>query len=96
MICHYVWTFRITGGDPFSIYPDRNPALHHDGRTTIWHLVGSDTYSKEVETEIRSFGGKVDVFCQRPTDGEIANKLKISGRGLELPDPDPSDAKENA
>ena len=64
-----VWTFIITGGDEcLKISLPNNPSLVHDGRRTIWKLLGTERLAAAAETIILSAGAEVVRYAESQTE----------------------------
>ena len=63
-----VWTFIIRGGIPFAMSLPQNPPLSHDGRRTIWKLVGTPRLAEMAKEIIEGRGASVDVHTEEQTE----------------------------
>ena len=72
-----VWTFIIKGGQPATIrLRDRlGPALEHEGRTSIWKMMGTEDEAAAVEQFFT--GPLVGASVQRHTETEDDEMLAI-------------------
>jgi len=74
---HAVWTFQITGGKPFRLSIPQNPLLDHNGRMTLWKLVGTEMLADQVEHDISKFGGQVKRYGEQQTPELIEARGKL-------------------
>lgn len=72
-----LWTFSVRGGKPFSIHPERNPEVHHDGRLSIWHLILTMDQVAQIETVAASNGATLrwSAEVQTPEQEEERREL---------------------
>lgn len=75
MVEHAVWTFRVHGGHPVRVAIPHNPHLVHEGATTLWKLVGSQSLADSVRTALEEAGCVVQVTT------EVQTPELIEGRG---------------
>jgi hypothetical protein len=77
-----VWTFLIRGGEPFDLKIKNNlsPALNHDGRMTLWKMVGTDDEAASVEAWVK--GPLIGARVERHTEVEDAEMLAIRNERL--------------
>lgn len=69
-----VWTFILRGGQPFrlGLANKMGPALDHDGRRTIWKMMGTEAEAASVEAMASSslIGARVERHTDE--DEEVA------------------------
>jgi len=75
-----VWTFRITGGEDFSMSMPRTPVLEHTGRTTLWKMIGTVEVMEAAKTLIRQCGAAVEAH----TEGQSTEQAAIRRERLGL------------
>ena len=51
-----VWTFIITGGQVFSLTLPNMPPLDHDGKKTVWKMVGDNVKALALQNAIIALG----------------------------------------
>jgi len=54
-----IWTYQLVGGERFSIHLANNPAAHHDGGVSVWHLRVNGHQSEEVQAVARNKGVRI-------------------------------------
>lgn len=57
----YLFRLWVRRGNPFAIQPPHNPAVEHDGGTTVAHLVMTGEQAAELAQLIREHGCTVDM-----------------------------------
>lgn len=67
-----VWTFRLVGGERFSLQLPKNPGVAHDGSLSIWHLRITGQDAAAVGEVARGYGAKVDAHAQTESDEQTA------------------------
>lgn len=67
-----VWTFQLRGGSEFTIQPDGNPVVSHDGNLSIWHLRLTDEQADEVSGLVEARGVKVMRHADVATEDQLA------------------------
>lgn len=75
-----VWTFIIRGGQPFKLkLADKiGPLLDHDGRRTIWKMMGTEEEAASVEAMMAS-GTLIGARVERHTDEDEEVALRHQG-----------------
>jgi hypothetical protein len=53
----FVWTFIIRKGQSFHLGRVMTPRLDHDGRHTLWKMVGTEMEAAEISDAIRTISG---------------------------------------
>lgn len=59
-----VWTFRLVGGERFSVQLPKNPGVTHDGGLSIWHLRINSKDAAAVSEVARGYGAKLTSHAQ--------------------------------
>ena len=78
---YLVW---VRGGSPFSLSSQANPALEHDGRDSVGHLVLSPTEAAHVKSFIEDQGGKVTLERREgQTKEQEIERMRLLGVGRE-------------
>jgi len=74
-----VWTFEIRGGSSFLLEPKAGsltPVLHHEGKRTLWKMVGTEEQAQQVEAAIRDVPGcRVERFTEEQTPEQERERL---------------------
>ena len=75
-----VWTFVIMGGDgELTITLPNNPSLVHNGRRTVWKLLGTSKLADAAAELIRSAGCQVIRHGETQTDEQTFERQQILG-----------------
>lgn len=72
---HRVWTFRIVGGSPFQMQLPNHQPLDHQGRLTVWKLVGSQSLADAARDILTGIGATVDVFAESETPEQTDERI---------------------
>ena len=65
-----VWTFDIKKGRTIFLEFPGNPPLEHDGRHTLWHMVGDEKLAQTVEDLVAALGCEVARYGLSQTEAE--------------------------
>lgn len=76
-----LWTFKITGGSPFSFQLSGNPPVDHPGGVTVAHLVVTKAEAGLVKLRGAESGCKVKAW---PMDGQTEEQAEERARFMEL------------
>lgn len=76
-----VWTFLIRGGQAFrlGLTAKKGPLLDHDGKFTVWKMVGTAVEAVSIETMIT--GALIGARVERYTEEETAEMLELRRQG---------------
>lgn len=78
-----IWTFIITGGDEcLTITLPNNPALVHNGRMTVWKLMGTTRLAEAAQTLIRASGSDVICTVESQTEEQTEERKALLGFNL--------------
>ena len=86
-----VWTFEIRGGSPLTIEMNQSgalfPSLVHNGRRTVWKMVGSEEMAQQVESALRQQvpGCRVERHTEEQTPEQEAERLWGPQGGQDAP-----------
>ena len=72
-----VWTFVIEGGERMGLTLPNNPALVHDGRKTLWKLVGTKETADTAAGLIRSLGATLTILTEEESVEQRAERDRI-------------------
>lgn len=78
-VVHKVWTFLVKGGEPFELTMPRTPALEHDGKLTLWKMVGSERAADAIRALLEETGATVEVHTEHQTPEQTAERRKLLG-----------------
>jgi len=82
---HHLWTYHIVGGAPFAFHDAGNPAVIHDGGTTVFHQLLTDARAEEITRMLEEH--QCRVLAARKAEGQTAEqraeRLRIQGAGRE-------------
>jgi len=74
-----VWTFLITGGQTFQMMLPNNPILIHEGRRTIWKLVGDESLASQAENAFKAFGATITRYTESESSDQYEERLNLLG-----------------
>ena len=80
-IQHKVWTFIIRGGADFSLRLPNNPPLDHDGRMSMWKMVGTKRIADAACGIIKETGASVELHTEHQNEEQAA--IRKSRLGIE-------------
>lgn len=69
-----VWTFRIQGGQEFSITLKGNPSVNHDGGRTLCKLVCSFEVAEQFIGLVKALGSSVEVFTEEESQEQTEER----------------------
>ena len=70
-----LYTFHITGGEPFEMHLYDHPSLNHTGKTTVWTLLGTKEHADAAKLLMIGQGAEVDMNCQTQTDEQLFERI---------------------
>ena len=74
----------VRSGKPFTVQPEHNPVVEHDGGTTATHLVMTDQDAATLRSLLAEYGGDVDLaYSTRQTPEQKSERLALLGAGRE-------------
>jgi len=81
---HRLWTFLVRGGEAFTVQPPGNPANHHDGSMSLFHLTLTEDQKQQVEDAATERGATVEVReVEGETEEQQAERRALLGQGRE-------------
>jgi len=81
-VLHSLWTFKVSGTEPFAIQPPGNPSAAFEGGTTVFHFLLAPEQAAFVEHTIKAQGVKVECWsAATQTEEQHAERLALLGAG---------------
>ncbi len=80
-VIHKVWTFVIRGGGEIMLAMPRTPTLDHDGRMTMWKMVGTARIAESVKAILEEAGASVELHTEGQSPEQEALRLERLGQG---------------
>lgn len=66
-----IWTFLVTGGNSFVLEVVGGPKLNHNGKRTMWKMMGTEMQANNIENTIGTFGACVKKYTESQTEDQI-------------------------
>lgn len=73
----YLWIFSVTGGEPFRIQVQGNPAMVHKGTRSVLRCLCTDSQADELVAKMREHGGKIVTNSPRETPEQRVERNNV-------------------